>query len=299
MAEQQRRRSIVLVGREEIAAGAAFGALRRGEALQPDCCSPHVVFTAPSRLFPNCLRCLVSDYSRLSDSLSLPSPFSFVVFFHWGQFEFVERLVRAVRTKRLRLYKVWLWFARSFFESPEFGRWFGIEEVFNRESIKIEVKLVLFCRAIVSSSNHSLGLTTWGFGGCFVGKCWCFWGDVGDVRFFLCILLIITHGLVKFCIRNTCDRVSGLCVEMLLADCTLWFWGSRWLHVNLINCHVASRQSKSAEFQVYLKLRVANGFVHHVMMSSATTGKEFIVGVKYKLKRKIGSGSFGDIYLGM
>uniref|UniRef100_A0A915D7U7 non-specific serine/threonine protein kinase n=1 Tax=Ditylenchus dipsaci TaxID=166011 RepID=A0A915D7U7_9BILA len=32
-------------------------------------------------------------------------------------------------------------------------------------------------------------------------------------------------------------------------------------------------------------------------MAMAVNSKEFVVGVKYKLKRKIGSGSFGDIYL--
>jgi serine/threonine protein kinase len=32
-------------------------------------------------------------------------------------------------------------------------------------------------------------------------------------------------------------------------------------------------------------------------MAAQMNAKEFVVGVKYKLKRKIGSGSFGDIYL--
>lgn len=32
-------------------------------------------------------------------------------------------------------------------------------------------------------------------------------------------------------------------------------------------------------------------------MAMQVSSKEFVVGVKYKLKRKIGSGSFGDIYL--
>lgn len=32
-------------------------------------------------------------------------------------------------------------------------------------------------------------------------------------------------------------------------------------------------------------------------MTMQVNSKEFVVGVKYKLKRKIGSGSFGDIYL--
>jgi len=35
------------------------------------------------------------------------------------------------------------------------------------------------------------------------------------------------------------------------------------------------------------------------MASANMNAKEFVVGTKYRLIRKIGSGSFGDIYLGI